>query len=98
MTWAKNLLENHDVEIYFIVDEEWEGKLAKLDDRFKFAVIGYDSSEQQKRMLDLLSKIEALLKLPLLERCIRLWTTVLEDKTAAEIDLKAGRFEFESKI
>ena len=95
MTLAKSLLNNHPaIELYFIVDQEWRDKLAKLDDRFKFGVFEYDSREQEHRTSDLLEKFEVLLKRSMLERVTCLWSTILEDKTVLEIDTKAGNFEF----
>lgn len=93
MTLAKSLLNNPDVEITFIVDKEWEGKLVKYDDRFKFAVFEHDTSDQENRVSDMITKFEAFLKLPLLDRSIRLFTTVLEDKNILETDRKAGNLK-----
>ena len=93
MTLAKSLLNNNDVEVYFIVDREWESKLAKLDERFKFGVIEYDNGEQKNRVLDMVNRFEDSLKLPLLERLTSLWKTFLEDKTILEIDIKSGNLE-----
>ena len=97
MTLAKTLLNNHDVEVHFIVDAEWASKLAKLDGRFKFGIIEYDNSEQKNQMLEMLNKFEAFLKLPLLERVIGLWESFLEQKTILEIDIKSGNFEIIQK-
>ena len=92
MTLAKSLLNNHpDIEVYFITDKEWEGKLAKFDDRFKFSVIDYDNSEQKNHIGELLNKFEDSLKLPLLERStVSLFATLLEDKTTLQMDTRAG--------
>ena len=74
------------------MDEEWQGKLAKLDERFKFAVIEYDNSDQKNRIVDMLTKFETFLKLPLLDRSINMWTMVMDDKKALEMDVKCGNF------
>ena len=92
MSLGKSLLNHSDVEVYFIVDEEWQGKLAKLDERFKFAVIEYDNSDQKNRIVDMLTKFETFLKLPLLDRSINMWTMVMDDKKALEMDVKCGNF------
>ena len=92
VTLAKSILNNHpDVEVYFIVDKEWEGKLGKFDERFKFGVIECDN-QQENRLEKLLIENEALLKLPLLERTtVSLWTTLTGDQTGLEMDMKAGK-------
>ena len=91
MTLAKSLLNSRsDVQVYFIVDAEWEGKLAKFDDRFRFGVIEYDNSEQKNRLLDMVNRFETTLKLPQVERVISLWSTFLDDKTILDIDIKSG--------
>ena len=93
VTLAKSLLNNHDVEVTFVVDKEWAGKLAKFDERFKFAVIEYDNSQQENRVRDMLTGFKAYLELPLIEMANRMWSMVLEDQTVMDIDLKTGNLK-----
>jgi len=85
------LLNNHpdDIEIYFIADEQWAEKLAKIDKRFKFGIIDYDNKDQEFRMIELVNKIEKTVYLSLVERMKVVWSIFMQDKTVMDIDRKS---------
>ena len=71
-----------------MVDNEWATKLAKIDSRFKFAII--DTSDQQAgNIVEIIKKFEPFLELSMIERLIQTWETFLEDTSFIEIDKKS---------
>ena len=76
-----------------MVDSEWQGKLSKIDCRFKYGIIRYDNKAQETRLETLVQKIKSQLVLPLTDRFAAAWTDFLEDSTLYQIDEKAGEFE-----
>lgn len=89
---ASILLNNHSdkLEVYFIVDQEWQEKLSKTDARFKFAVMNRDKKAQAARREEMMKKILELLKLPLAERVIQSWKVFFtKDNPIYELDKQA---------
>lgn len=70
---ATEILNNNSdkIDVYFVVDQEWQEKLIKIDGRFKFAVLHRDKQKQAARREEMMKKILDLLKLPLAERVIQ---------------------------
>lgn len=94
MTLAKSLLNNHDVEVWFIADKEWAAKLAKFDDRFKFGVVDYGHDPKENRLEKLVAELDDSLKLSPFERsAVSLWTSSLENNAVLEMDMKAGSYQ-----
>ena len=66
------LNKNSDkIDVYFLVDQEWQEKLSKIDDRFKFAILHRDKQKQAARREDAMKTILELLELPLADRVIK---------------------------
>ena len=78
VTIAKVLLNNYadQVEITFLLDNQWKEKLSKLDSRFKFRTFEYDKPEQENHVANLLEKLEPVTKLPLVLRMGTLWNSL----------------------
>lgn len=95
---ASTILDSHaNTEVYFIVDAEWQTRLAKADSRFKFGVIEYDTSDSQNRIMDLIQKFEKYLELSLIDRTVETWKVFLGDMSILEIDRKSGKFAVNRK-
>ena len=88
---AKALLDRHSdkVEVVFIVDGEWETKLAEFDPRFKFGVIHYDNDQQKERIQDLVTNIEPFLSASTVEKQQMAWNNFLDWDVLPEIDRKS---------
>ena len=85
------LNKNSDkVDIYFIVDKEWEEKLSKIDGRFKFAVLHRDQQKRAARREEIMKKVLDLLELPLADRVIQSWGLFFRaDNPIYELDKQA---------
>lgn len=89
---ATILLNNNPdaLDVFFIVDQEWQEKLSKIDGRFKFAVMHRDKQQQAARREEMMKKILELLKLPLAERVIQSWNVFFKtDNPIYELDKQA---------
>ena len=88
---AKLLLDKYSdkLEIYFIVDAEWQGKLANFDERFKFGVIEYDNDQQKERIQDIVAKTEPLLSATCVVKQENAWINFLDWNVLPEIDRKS---------
>lgn len=50
------------VEIYFVVDSKWKSHLEKIDLRFKFGVFEYEREGGDKRLVEVVDRLEATLR------------------------------------
>lgn len=86
------LLDGHpdELEVWFVLPAEWAQRLAKVDHRFKFALI---ESDQQAGdyIVEAVNNCRKLLELPAFEREIRSWVQYLENKQYLKIDEKSGK-------
>ena len=79
------------MEIFFLVDKEWQEKLTKIDSRFRFAIVDRDKQEQNIQRDELMEKFEQNLSLPLIDRLLQCWQHFFQEENnpTYEYDLKA---------
>ena len=93
---ATVILNRHpNSEVYFIVDQEWQEKLTKIDPRFKFAIVQQSKQEVDSVKNDLMDKFEQSLSLPPVDRMIQSWGHFLQE---AENPMFAFDLKAEAKI
>lgn len=85
------ILNRHSVDVYFIVDSEWQDKLSKIDSRFKFAIVEQSKQEVDSVKNELMEKFEQSLSLPLADRTIQSWSYFFQEahNPMFEFDRKA---------
>ena len=89
---GKALLDkkDSDYEVTFIVDKRWPKTLAKIDERFKFAVVEYELQNMGMRMGKLIKNLEDSLKMNEYDRIYNIWKIfVFEDELFMLIDEKS---------
>lgn len=79
------------MEIFFLVDKEWQEKLRKIDGRFRFAIVDQDKQKTDNIKNELMEKFEQSLSLSLVDRMLQSWSFFFqeEDNPMYEFDLKA---------
>ena len=88
------VLLNHfedEVEVYFITDDFFADKIAKVDSRFKLAKFEYEGQKDESRYNDLVTKLESFLVLPAIERLLNSMDVFIYDPTDEKIDIAAEK-------
>ena len=93
LTIGKTLLEQFGdkLEVYFITDEFFGEKVAKVDARFKLAKFQYAGQKDESRFNDVIIKLESFLGLPVTERLLKSMDVFIYDPTDEQIDLAAEK-------
>lgn len=87
------LLNNHSdrVEVYFIVDKQWQDNISKIDARFKFCVYDFHEQNGELRLVKLIDELEKCLTMSLEEKSSFIWSMFTQDPTIKEVDMKAEK-------